>query len=371
MSTEPIDLVFSFDTTGSMYPCLTQVRRTVEATTKRLFQDIPNLRVGIISHGDYCDGRDVMAKLDLTDDQNKICRFIREAPATGGGDAPECYELVLHEARSFSWRSGRTKVLVMIGDDVPHGPSYRMNTKKLDWRNELGLLLESNINVYAVQALARRHATTFWKECAQITGGYHLELNQFADVTNLVLAVAYKQKGSDDFIAFEKEVQKRGGMNRHMHRAFATLGDRAYTPADYAPARTRASVGGEELRPVHPARFQVIHVDGDATIRDFVEDQGLQFRTGRGFYEFTKSVKVQANKEVVLQDKNTGDFFTGRQARLLLGLPDGVEARIKPDVMRSIKDQYRAFIQSNSYNRRLLGGTTFLYEVSDWDRMAA
>ena len=134
MSTESIDLVFSFDTTGSMYPCLTQVRRQVEATTKRLFKDIPNIRIGIIAHGDYCDGRDVLTKLDLTNDQSKICNFIRKAPATYGGDAPECYELALHESRSFSWTSGRTKVLVLIGDDVPHGPTYPQNTKNLDSR---------------------------------------------------------------------------------------------------------------------------------------------------------------------------------------------------------------------------------------------
>ena len=112
-------------------------------------------------------------------------------------------------------------------------------------------------------------------------------------------------------------------------------------------------------------------MDHDETIRDYVENQGVKFRPGRGFYEFTKSVKVQANKEVILQDRKTGDLFTGLKARQMLGLPEGVEARIKPDVMRGISAQYRAFIQSNSWNRRLLGGTNFLYEVSDWDRIAA
>ena len=47
--------LFTFDTTGLTYPCLTQVRRNVEQTVRRLFRDIPGLRVAIIVHGDYCD----------------------------------------------------------------------------------------------------------------------------------------------------------------------------------------------------------------------------------------------------------------------------------------------------------------------------
>lgn len=50
-----IEIVFSFDTTGSMYPCLTQVRRKIKNTVNRLLNEIPGIRIGIIAHGDYCD----------------------------------------------------------------------------------------------------------------------------------------------------------------------------------------------------------------------------------------------------------------------------------------------------------------------------
>ena len=52
-----IEVVFSFDTTGSMYPCLTQVRRKIKGTVTRLMKEIPGMRIGIIAHGDYCDAR--------------------------------------------------------------------------------------------------------------------------------------------------------------------------------------------------------------------------------------------------------------------------------------------------------------------------
>ena len=55
MTSSNIEIVFSFDTTGSMYPCLTQVRRKIETTVTRLMNEIPGMRIGIIAHGDYCD----------------------------------------------------------------------------------------------------------------------------------------------------------------------------------------------------------------------------------------------------------------------------------------------------------------------------
>ena len=69
---EPIDMMVSFDTTGSMYPCLTQVRRNVSELVTRLFKEVPGIRIGVIAHGDYCDGPKVITQLDFTDSQEEI-----------------------------------------------------------------------------------------------------------------------------------------------------------------------------------------------------------------------------------------------------------------------------------------------------------
>ena len=73
-----VEVVFSFDTTGSMYPCLTQVRKKIGATVTRLAKEIPGIRIGIIAHGDYCDkGSTYVTKaLDLTDDVRSITSFV-------------------------------------------------------------------------------------------------------------------------------------------------------------------------------------------------------------------------------------------------------------------------------------------------------
>ena len=177
MSTEKkgVDLVVSFDTTGSMYACLAQLRRKVQESIRKLFREIPDLRVGVIAHGDYCDeGTTYVTKaIDLTDDVERICSFVNNVSRTYGGDAPECYELVLHEARGLTWTAGKTKAFVLIGDDVPHGPEYSLNRKNLNWRNEIDCLQEMNVAVYGVQALNRNHATNFYKEISRrISGQY-------------------------------------------------------------------------------------------------------------------------------------------------------------------------------------------------------
>jgi hypothetical protein len=352
-----IEVVFSFDTTGSMYPCLTQVRRKVGETVARLMKEIPGIRIGIIAHGDYCDAGStyVTKSLDLTDDVDSIVRFVEKVGPTGGGDAPECYELVLHEARSFSWTKDYKKVFVLIGDDVPHGP--KQNPKKLDWRAEVEALGNMGVPVYGVQCLGRKHATPFYAELARTSGGFHIGLDQFAYVTDMILAVCLKQSSDDRLQNYEKEVAKQGRMNRGLDRMFGAMMKR----------ETSTEFGEADLRAVPPGRFQVLEIDRDMPIKQFVQDNGLAFKAGRGFYEFMKTETIQGHKEVVLMDRKTGDLYSGERAREMLGLPPGATVRIKPASL----EKFVVFVQSTSYNRKLIGGTRFLYEVSDWAAEAA
>lgn len=87
-----LDMVIAFDTTGSMSAYINAVKTHVKESVPKLFSSNPDLRIGIVAFGDYCDmrGKDNFGKAyqvsDLTDDENKIIRFINEAWDTGGGD---------------------------------------------------------------------------------------------------------------------------------------------------------------------------------------------------------------------------------------------------------------------------------------------
>jgi hypothetical protein len=354
MATNNIEVVFSFDTTGSMYPCLTQVRRKIKETVTRLLDEIPGIRIGIIAHGDYCDAGStyVTKHLDLSGDVATICNFVENVEPTGGGDAPECYELVLHEAQSLSWTPTNSKTLVLIGDDIPHAPAQ--TPQKLNWRQEVDKLAQMGIAVYGIQALNRSHATLFYKELAEKSGGFHLDLDQFSYITDLFLAVCYQQSSNEQLQAYEQEVVSQGRMNRGLNKMFDTMLKREGA-AVYESA---------ELRSVKPGRFQILDVDNEISIKAFVLENGLAFKTGRGFYEFTKTETIQGKKEIVLMERLTGDLFEGEAAREMLGLPMGETVRLKPSNL----EKYAVFVQSTSANRKLMGGTRFLYEVEDWDR---
>jgi len=386
---ESIDTCFSFDTTGSMYPCLTQVRRIVGQTVERLLRDIPDLRIAIIAHGDYCDeGKTYVTKIfDFSKNVDNIIRFINTVGPTHGGDAPECYELVLHEARTkLSWESGRSKVLVMIGDDVPHGQNYSMNTKNIDWRNELGLLLEAGINVHGIHAMpgTRRHSKPFYEEIASKTGGFYLTLDQFYAVNDLIMGICYKQESEESFMNFANEVQSKGRMTRNLKMSFSVMSEGV--KATFETFDKTYSYEEDGLTPVPSGRFMVIPVGvREPTIQDFIKDQGIDYEKGRGFYELVshrtssgklKRYKVQQYKEIILMDKDSGDLFTGSEAREVLGLLPQIEIVGKDrgeteNIGAKSLGRYKIFIQSTSYTRKLVPGSSLLYEVSDWDRIAA
>ena len=375
------DIVISFDTTCSMYPCLAEVRRNTTALTERLFREIPSLRISIIAHGDYYSGKDVIKVLDFTTDQDVIKEFIKDAPKTYGGDYPECYELVLRTVKTLSWRPEATmKSLILIGDAPPHEKNN--NPENIDWREETEALKNKNIQIFAVQCLYDGHnddSFNFYSDIAEITNGYHVFLDQFSYIKDMLQAICFKQYNSDNLEKFEKEVQEgSGGMSHSMRLMFdIMLGKKTRQqvkeemhPTRFKQRYSRSSGGTasanpsleheNELCPSPPSRFQVFTVDTDMGIKDFCSKMGITFSIGRGFYEFTKPEIIQKKKEIVLMNKITKEIYEGNVARSIAGIGTNEEnARIKPGQLA----KYRMFVQSTSATRKLIGGQGFLYEA--------
>lgn len=93
-------------------------------------------------------------------------------------------------------------------------------------------------------------------------------------------------------------------MSRGLNKMFDTL--RARGVAVYESA---------ELRSVKPGRLQILEVDNEISIKACVLENGLAFKTGHGFYEFTKTETIPGKKEIVLMERSTGDLFEGKSAR--------------------------------------------------------
>lgn len=371
------EIVFAFDRTGSMYPCIGQLKRIVASWTKLLFARVHRVRVGYIDFGDYCDAPNVINHHPLSTDVPSLTRYVDKVQASGGGDAPECYELALHESRAMGWTAGAKKVVVIIGDEEPHAVSYPGNTQRLDWRNEVKMLLEAGVQVFGVQALGKRHARPFYEGVAQLSGGQYLQLDQFREIGDILLAICFSQVSPDELTAWEQEVEREGRMSRGFDRAVSVLSGR---PVRFAAEPSYASASGwsssrlpsdevtrllKTLERVPPSRFQVLDVDARCDIRGFVESNGLIFKAGYGFYELVKTEDLRKEREIILRHDATGDLFTGRAIRDIVGVPWEFQGRISPS---DIPAGYTAFVESTSYNRKLDGPkhgrpTKFMYEV--------
>ena len=93
------------------------------------------------------------------------------------------------------------------------------------------------------------------------------------------------------------------------------------------------------------------------TLQEFIEARQLTFQKGKSFYQLSKTEKVQPEKEILLRECATGAVYGGAQARGILGLPVGVEVKVKP----ADHGTWDVFVQSTSNNRKLMPGTNLLY----------
>ncbi|XP_070566338.1 uncharacterized protein [Ptychodera flava] len=227
-SDKAVEVVFSFDTTGSMYSCLQQVRDKLEDAVRKLLKDIPKIRIGILAHGDYCDyDKYVIKTCDLSSDVDQLVKFVNDVPRTGGGDSPECYEWVLRCAQRLDWSQDSAKALVVIGDDLPHPVSY--TDQNVNWHEELVTLKEMSIKVYGVKAQNNSYSTPFYEEIADQTGGAYIQFKHFSVITDMFLAVCYKESGEEQLNAFCEEVKTEGRMTEDMAEIFQQLEEKPKT----------------------------------------------------------------------------------------------------------------------------------------------
>lgn len=356
-----VDIVFSMDSTGSMYPCISELRRNVAQTIDNLFLTVPNLRIGLIAHGDYDDSPYTTKVVELTDNKDKLIHFVRTVETTNGyGNGGECYELVMNTAKGFNWAADK-RCYVLIGDEpahryrsCPHTYAYHKTHKVvLDWRKEAQEIKNNGIIMYTVRCLNRTDSRQFHNDLAAVAGNPLLTLNQFANIEKLVTALVYKQESNDLVRQYGESLEASGLLNRDIASIINTI------------LGTKDLIGGinlaysDDLIHVHPSRFQVLHVDANTDIKGFVMSTGAKFKIGRGFYELTKKEEVQEKKEVILQNR-LGDFFTGAKAREMIGLPYGKRGNVHRS---NVPNDYKVFIQSTSSNRKLMAGTMFLYDT--------
>lgn len=347
----PLDLVISFDDTGSMSSVRKMVRSQIKELVAQLFKMIPDLRIGIIIHNDYCD-KDLVQRLELTANQTKIIDFIGRGSSNGGGDSNEAYAYVLNQIRQFQWRPC-DKISIVIGDALPHekGKWSAGVEEKFDWREEAKELGNINVPIYSIQALGHKSANHFYEGMAKLSKGIKLDLSQFSHITDYILAIFHKQSDTlDDFQNSRPEFKTNISFANMFAKLKGVYDEK--TSAEYEKL-------GELL-----GRFQVVSVPTKTKIKDFVENMGLHYQAGKGYYQFIGSEKVQPHKQVFFIDKETGEpNMDTAWCREQMGLSSDKTVTVSPRNMPCSK-KYDIYIQSTSYTRNLDPNTKFMYELN-------
>lgn len=197
-----LDMVIAFDTTGSMSSYIEAVKRHVTKLVPKLFKANPNLRLGIVAFGDYCDmiSKGVFGRayqvLNLTNDEEKIIDFVKKAQDTAGGDGDEFYELVIKKiVEETGWREGSTKAVLLIADANPHrvGYSYEgiVSNSQIDWKEEANKAAEKGIKFDTLTI----NDYKWYKELSRMTNGISAPFKSSSKTSQLVEAAAMSRGG--------------------------------------------------------------------------------------------------------------------------------------------------------------------------------
>lgn len=199
-----LDMVIAFDTTGSMDSYIGQVKDHVSGLVPQLLKDNPNMRIGIVAFGDYCDMKSATVfgnayqVLYPTNNEEDIISFVKNAESTNGGDSDEFYELVIKKiTEETPWREDATKTVLFIADANPHKVGYScgniVQNAQIDWKEEARKASEKGIQFDTISI----HGSSYgwYKELAHITDGIYTEFRSSQKTSDYIKTVAYARGG--------------------------------------------------------------------------------------------------------------------------------------------------------------------------------
>jgi von Willebrand factor type A domain len=136
----PTDVMFLFDTSGSMESALGEAQAEMQEVMAHLNGSIASAQFGVAEVKDTGEEEEGLYawKLDqpLTSNTASVSEAITTLTAFGGGDSPEAYGRALYETDtnpSVGWRSTARHVIVLVADEVPHMPDVNEGVNEAFW----------------------------------------------------------------------------------------------------------------------------------------------------------------------------------------------------------------------------------------------
>ncbi len=124
LSRDGLDIVITFDSTGSMEGEIQQVKSKIEQIGNVLLQMVPKTRISVCTYRDT-DDKYLVKGLPLTSDLSEVIDYLEEIEAGGGKDIPEGVDAGLNwSINQNSFRQNARKVILLFGDAPPHTQNY-------------------------------------------------------------------------------------------------------------------------------------------------------------------------------------------------------------------------------------------------------
>lgn len=197
-SAQLVDVMFLADATGSMGPCLANVKTNM-ITAWQNFQASTNwnVQVGVSFYRDSMDPQPFQVLQAITNNKNLIQTAVNNLSSIGGGDTPEGQFgalTLLAPRNSAGWRPGATRIIAWFGDQPAHDP-YILNGITYTLANTINALLDWNINICAFsmntgstgnQLDATGQATAITKAC-DFDNQAHVQLG--VSITNVAQTI--------------------------------------------------------------------------------------------------------------------------------------------------------------------------------------
>ncbi|MGB3458120.1 MAG: CARDB domain-containing protein [Halobacteriota archaeon] len=165
VTTKKADIVFVFDTTGSMGGEISEMKNITKDFADGLAAAGIDYRFGLTEFRDFpvtCDGtvcgdaNDFAYKVYdggvLSDSSSMFKSWIDSLNPSGGGDLPEStLAALMHTVKDQKWRDGdASKIIVLISDAYPHSDGHCCNQEKNTFDGVISALTRSGMTVYVV-----------------------------------------------------------------------------------------------------------------------------------------------------------------------------------------------------------------------------
>jgi hypothetical protein len=116
-----LEIVFVFDSTGSMARTIDDTKATIAQMLGVLRALVPDARIGLVTYRDHGAREEyVTRQVPLGVDFWRATNFVQFVSAAGGGDRPEDVRSGLRTAFEQPWHAAARRVVVLAGDAPPH-----------------------------------------------------------------------------------------------------------------------------------------------------------------------------------------------------------------------------------------------------------